>query len=32
MADFKNVQPLADFNWDEFENGSYVFVRKDDLQ
>ena len=22
MADFKNVQPLADFNWDEFESGS----------
>ena len=32
MADFKNVQPLADFNWDEFENGSNVNVSKEDLQ
>ncbi len=22
MSNFKNVQPLDDFNWDEFENGS----------
>lgn len=22
MIDYKNVQPLADFNWDEFESGS----------
>ena len=22
MIDYKNVQPLDDFNWDEFENGS----------
>ena len=32
MSDFKNVQPLADFNWDEFENGSNVNVSKEDLQ
>ena len=32
MADFKNVQPLADFNWEEFENGSNANVNKDDLQ
>ena len=22
LEDVKNVQPLADFNWDEFENGT----------
>ena len=22
MSNFKNVQPLEDFNWEEFENGS----------
>ena len=22
MSNFKNVQPLDDFNWDEFENGT----------
>lgn len=32
MSDFKNVQPLADFNWDEFENGSHVSVSKEELQ
>ena len=32
MADFKNVQPLADFNWDEFENGTKANVSKEDLQ
>ena len=32
MADFKNVQPLADFNWDEFENGTQANVSKEDLQ
>lgn len=31
MSDFKNVQPLDDFNWDEFENGSSVEVSKEDL-
>ena len=32
MSDLKNVQPLADFNWDEFENGSKVDVSKKDLE
>ncbi|MDD5861887.1 MAG: 30S ribosomal protein S1 [Prevotella sp.] len=31
MSDFKNVQPLADFNWDEFENGTSTSVSKEDL-
>ena len=31
MSDLKNVQPLADFNWDEFENGSSVSVSKEEL-
>ena len=32
MSDLKNVQPLADFNWDEFENGSNANVSKQDLE
>lgn len=35
MSDFnnvKNVQPLADFNWDEFENSSSSNVSKQDLE
>ena len=32
MSDLKNVQPLTDFNWDEFENGSNVSVSKEDLE
>ena len=32
MSDLKNVQPLADFNWDEFENGSNVNVSKAELE
>ena len=35
MSDFnnvKNVQPLADFNWDEFENGSSSNGSKQDLE
>ena len=32
MSDLKNVQPLADFNWDEFENGSQASVSKEDLE
>ena len=32
MSDFKNVQPLADFNWDEFENGSKAAVSAEELQ
>ena len=34
MANFKdvqNVQPLADFNWDEFENGAHAEASKSDL-
>ena len=29
--DVQNVQPLADFNWDEFENGSHAEASKNDL-
>ena len=32
MSDLKNVQPLADFNWDEFENGSSLEVSKQELE
>ncbi|MBF1547706.1 MAG: 30S ribosomal protein S1, partial [Prevotella salivae] len=32
MSDLKNVQPLSDFNWDEFENGSSANVSKQDLE
>lgn len=32
MSDLKNVQPLSDFNWDEFENGNSVNVSKEDLE
>ena len=32
MSDLKNVQPLADFNWDEFENGKAANVSKEDLE
>ncbi len=32
MSDLKNVQPLADFNWDEFENGSQSNVSKEQLE
>jgi len=31
MADFKNVQPLADFDWDQFENGSSTNISKEEL-
>ena len=31
MSDLKNVQPLADFNWDEFENGTSASVSKEEL-
>ena len=27
----KNVQPLQDFNWDEFENGTHANVSKEEL-
>jgi small subunit ribosomal protein S1 len=29
MSNFKNVQPLDDFNWEEFENGSISSVSKE---
>ena len=32
MSNFKNVQPLDDFNWDEFENGTSANVSKTDLE
>ena len=31
MSNLKNVQPLEDFNWDEFENGTNVSANCDDL-
>ena len=32
MSDLKNVQPLADFDWEEFENVSQANVSKQDLE
>ena len=32
MSNFKNVQPLEDFNWEEFENGSMNSASKSDLE
>lgn len=32
MSDLKNVQPLADFNWDEFENGGKAEESKQQLE
>ena len=32
LNDIKNVQPLADFNWDEFENGTSNGESKADLE
>ena len=32
MSNLKNVQPLDDFNWEEFENGVSAGVSKEDLQ
>ena len=29
MSNFKNVQPLEDFNWEEFENGSITGESKE---
>ena len=31
MSNLKNVQPLDDFNWEEFENGSKADTGKEDL-
>jgi len=32
MSNFKNVEPLQDFNWEEFENGSTVGTSREELQ
>ena len=32
MSDLKNVQPLGDFDWDEFEHGTQANVSKQDLE
>ena len=32
MTNFKNVQPLDDFNWEEFEQGTNAGVSKEDLE
>ena len=32
MSNFKNVQPLDDFNWDEFENGGHAEASKAELE
>ncbi len=32
MSDFKDVQPLADFNWEEFENGTHAGSNKEEMQ
>ena len=32
MSDFKNVKPLDEFNWDEYENGTSANVSKEDLE
>jgi len=31
MADFKNVQPLSDFDWDRYENGTATDLSKEEL-
>ena len=31
MSNLKNVQPLDDFNWEEFENGANVGTSKEEL-
>ena len=32
MSDYKNVQPLDDFNWDQYENGLSSNVSKEELE
>ena len=32
MSNLKNVEPLQDFNWEEFENGTTAGVSREDLQ
>ena len=31
MSNLKNIEPLQDFNWEEFENGSVAEASKEDL-
>ena len=31
MSNLKNIQPLEDFNWEEFENGTAVGSSKEEL-
>ena len=32
MSNLKNIEPLQDFNWEEFENGSAVGASREELQ
>ena len=32
MSNLKNIEPLQDFNWEEFENGSAVGASRNELQ
>ena len=32
MSNLKNIEPLQDFNWEEFENGSAVGTSREELQ
>ena len=32
LNDIKNIQPLSDFNWEEFENGTTTGASKEDLE
>ena len=32
MSNIKNIEPLQDFNWEEFENGSAAGVSREELQ
>ena len=32
MSNLKNIEPLQDFNWEEFEQGSTAGVSRDELQ
>ena len=32
MSNLKNIEPLQDFNWEEFEQGSAVGASREELQ
>jgi len=32
MSNFKNIEPIQDFNWEEFENGSAAGASREELQ